>query len=104
MFTDFNISLINDTMIDIYINTTLNENDENYNPNVFNLTWEVLSFVDNILKFQLEFENPLKISSVFPQDKIVVHLKQDARELFHSFELKEKVHPIFWTMAKPIRK
>ena len=45
-----NITWINDTIIDMYIEPTLSrKSDEDYDPTVLNFTWEVIKFQDDHL-------------------------------------------------------
>lgn len=60
MFNDFNLSWLNETFVDIYmIPDSLDSVDNISN---WNLTWNVISYVDNILKIQLNFNNRTAIS------------------------------------------
>lgn len=56
------------------------------------------------LKFQLNFENPITISPLFEQDKIVLHFREPLRTLIFSSELKNSLHESAWTLKSNIKK
>lgn len=77
MKTDFNISIIDSSVIDMYlVPTQQRELEETIDYSLLNFTWTTLSFEGNLLVFKLEFQNPGEISPSLSQDWIVVHFKQ----------------------------
>jgi hypothetical protein len=77
MKTDFNISTIDSTIIDMYIEPDKHrEQEETVDHSLLNFTWTAVSFEGNLLIFKLEFKNPAEISPSLSQDWIVVHFKQ----------------------------
>ena len=74
MMTDFNHSLINETVLDLYIQPAMNRSlDKDFNVATVNFTWQVASFKSNILQIQLEFLKPAFISPLIEQDQLVLH-------------------------------
>lgn len=69
MKTDFNVSLINEDILEIYV---LSENEE---VDKLNLTWKVISFEEDSLIIKLKFLNPQYISTGFSYDNLVIHFK-----------------------------
>lgn len=74
MKTDqFNLTNINRTVLDIYIEPSIVYYDYQKNQSNYNMTWNVTSFKANILEIQLFLNYPLKISPGSIQD--VLHFK-----------------------------
>ena len=64
MKTGFDISLINETIVDIYVVPDKErELSETINYTLLNLTWETQSYKDNLLIFKVDFENPYEVST-----------------------------------------
>ena len=65
MNTHFNHTWINDTVIDMYMEAPIQRRfEDDFDPTVLNFTWEVVSFEDDLLQIQLEFEFPFEISPI----------------------------------------
>ena len=76
MVTDFNLTWINETVLDLYIDPANNRsNNADFNMTTVNFTWEVVSFEKNKLVIQLEFFKPAFISPEVEQDQLVIHVK-----------------------------
>jgi hypothetical protein len=77
MKTDFDIQKINPNIVDAYIrpNAERFENPK-FNLSMVNLTWNTLSFEDNLLIIQLNFNNPILVSTESSQDVLVFHIKE----------------------------
>ena len=67
-----------------------------------NLTWWVTSLDYYKMTFKLNFKNPIKISPLEEQDRIIVHLKEPS--FFFSPELRKDVHPQWWTLESNLKK
>ena len=83
---NLNKTLINDTMLNIYVKPSLDWHleDDNFDVNsTLNLTWSVLEFKDDFLDLVLDFSHPLKISPNLVRDSLVVHFYNHS-ELFLS--------------------
>ena len=63
MVNDFNLTWLNETVLDLYIEPAMNRSlNENFNLTTVNFTWNVVSFEENKLCIQLEFFKPAFIS------------------------------------------
>ena len=72
-----NISWINHTNTDIYVQTQDNRQMElGFNKSNLNLTWNVDSFKNDSMTINLLFNNPLEISSNLELDKLVISFKK----------------------------
>jgi hypothetical protein len=78
---------LNQTFIDIFIDSFIGEYDEYDTPRNLNLTWRVIGFQNNILTLSLNFTKPLDISMNFVYDKLVVQIVNET-EIFKSKENK----------------
>lgn len=64
MFTRFNYTLLNHTIVDIYVEPWLGANDliEDIDIALFNLTWHLADYKNDTMLIQLNFSNPLVLS------------------------------------------
>lgn len=70
----FNLSLINTTNTQLYVNVTkVRLSDNSFNATNLNFTWNVSHFYDDIMIFKIVFDNPLLISPKIIQDELVVN-------------------------------
>ena len=76
MNTLFNHSLLNDTIVDIYVRPSeARMNEEDFNISLFNLTYNVTKYEEDSLDIQLYFDNALEMSRNINQDMLVFHVK-----------------------------
>ena len=71
MFYQFNHSLINSTVVDIYIIPTeedIEEDDVILDITEFNFTWNVTDFKEDILTIQLDINTPPSVSRLEIRD------------------------------------
>lgn len=102
MFHDFNLTWLNETFVDIYM--IPDQLDSVDNISNWNLTWNVTSYEDNILKIQLNFTNSSAISQFIEQDRIVFHLRNNDSNAFYSPEAGNYLHHEYWTLTSRVRK
>ena len=76
------MTYINATMMELYIIPTESlesdddePQDEEYS---LNFTWSIIEMQDDLLSFQLIFDNPYSISPFEIQDRLVIHFFQNA--------------------------
>ena len=63
MQSGFNLSLLNSSVLDIYIKPAYDRHEEiDFKMSSLNLTWKATYFKDNILKIKMVFNNPVSIS------------------------------------------
>ena len=63
MKTNFNLSFINNSNTDVYVKPANGrDKDEGFNLSKLNLTWNLISFVNNKMILSLNFSSPLDIS------------------------------------------
>ena len=77
MKTDFDLSLIDDTVLDIYVLPALNRHleDPTFDHSTIELTWVVDSFEDKDLVLNITFKNAMAISPLQIQDRLVIEFK-----------------------------
>ena len=77
MHIDYDVSLLADeNLIDMYIEPTFVRLDDDYlNLTRLNFTRKVLSFEDKLLKFKLDFIDPLYISTDLEYDQLIINIK-----------------------------
>ena len=69
MNTNINISLINETNTAVYVQPLDGrENDNDFNSSKLNLTWEVVSFINDTMTMNLSFNYPFEISPNIQED------------------------------------
>jgi hypothetical protein len=89
MKTDFNKSMINETVLDIYVKTNNNwhEDYEQFEVNAtLNMTtWQVDKFVNNKLIIELNFKKPYHLSPNLEKDVLVIFFK-NIQKMFISAE------------------
>ena len=85
MKTDFNLTHLNSSVIDMYIEPNLDwhVNKENFNMSFLNFTFNATEFNNNTLVFNLNFNEPLAISPNLHSDVLVWHIK-DLNDFFIS--------------------
>jgi hypothetical protein len=89
MMTGFNLTLLNSSLINMYVIPidARHLEDLNFNISKLNFTWEPVSFKKDVLEIQLYFECPTCISPNLQQDRIVVDLRNaTATGFFYSPE------------------
>ena len=101
MYTDFDFSNINSSIIEMYIIPSLMRNEDNEEEVVsehherrrglsaiedvnLNFTWNVTNFEDDTLDIAMIFDNPLEISSYEIQDELYIYFTEDATSLLYS--------------------
>jgi len=100
MFTDFNFSIIDKSIIEMYIipSEMRKEEDEEIasgefgrrrelteaSPDYLNFTWNVTNFEDDTLEISMFFINPLVISEYEIQDELYIYFTEDATSMFYS--------------------
>ncbi len=73
MNTSFNISWINQSNTEIYVQPQDKRfSDIDFNSLKLNLTWVIASFWKNIMIINLNFDNPLEISPNIEQDALII--------------------------------
>lgn len=71
--SEYNLTWINPNNTQIYVNVKpVRLYDETFNARDLNLTWYVTEFINETMKIQLNFENPLRISPMATPDDLVV--------------------------------
>ena len=75
-----------------------------FNYTQLNFTWEFVSYDQNSLNFKLKFFEPLMISPLEIQDRIVFHFRNTSRNIFFSPRLNISLPKQYWTLQKPIKK
>jgi len=77
MKTDFDLSLINDTVLDVYILPALDRHldDPTFDPSSIELDWVAHSFEDKDLVLNVTFKNANAISPLEEQDRLVIEFK-----------------------------
>ena len=88
MITNFlDLDKIDSTMMDIYIKPFRNWHEDydgfEVDPNL-NFTWKVTSFEGSYLNFTMVFFNPYQISPLYMRDNLVVHVFENASNIFIS--------------------
>ena len=74
METNFNLSFINNSNTDIYVNpANERELDEGFNISKLNLTWNATSFINNKMIISLNFSSPLDISPLMTRDRLIIY-------------------------------
>ena len=74
MYTNINISWINETNTDIYVEIQdKREYDIGFNSSKLNLTWVVHSYQNDAMQINVTFDNPLEISPSIDRDLLVVY-------------------------------
>ena len=73
MNTSFNLSMINASNTDIYIQPQdKREFNNGFNSSKLNFTWNVTSYHNDTMDFKLAFENPLEVSPSIINDKVII--------------------------------
>jgi hypothetical protein len=87
---EFNISLLNSTFLDLYIQPALGRNlDESFVLSTVNFTWSCTKLVNNKMEFKLTFPNPYEISPLSDQDKFIFYIKEEGYPIFRSRDGKD---------------
>ena len=69
MNTNINISWINSSNTDIYVQPLdRRQYDDGFNISTLNLTWKMDSFKNDTMNIKIRFENPLELSPNITQD------------------------------------
>ena len=103
MFDTFNLSLINETSIDVYILPALErDKDSGFDPASIALTWQVVSIKETKMRVQVNFTDPIAISPLSTFDEIIFNIT-DASLLF-SPALQKNLHADFWVLTSKVRK
>lgn len=98
---DVELSAINDTILDLYIEPYFVE--EKYNMTKFNFTWNVTSYSEDILKIKVDFFEPLSLSLYSNQDILVLHIVEKSN-LFISSTLLKDLDDEYLTMKVKVKK
>ena len=95
MLDTFDMSLLNQTSMDLYIRPALSRHKSNdFDPASVALTWQVVSFKDTLMQVQLNFTNPIAISPLPTFDEIVFNITDPS--LLYSPTLKAYLHEDYW--------
>lgn len=102
----FKISLINTTVLDVFINPAFNRHlEDGFNITKLNMTWNATKYSGKLLQLQLYFFNPPMVSSEVTPDKIVVVVrKPEYANYFMSKELVRPLHKDWWRIDSNIGK
>lgn len=81
MFTYFNISYLNTSLLDIYLDPSY-KLEEGFNMSSINFTWNATYYNNTeagyaVMKIQLNWNDPLAISPEVIQDNVVWHIKKE---------------------------
>ena len=77
MDTNINISLINSSNTDVYVQPQdKREHDENFNSSRLNLTWIIDSYKNETMTMNLTFNFPFEISPDDLEDRLVIYFNQ----------------------------
>ena len=100
-----NLTQINGFICDIYLQAEDNwfEINENFNMSRLNFTWNVTSYIKDIMIITLKFNNPLSISPMIQKDKIVFHIL-DMQFFFISETLLEDLGQDYRTLRYPVKR
>lgn len=101
MFTNFNFSMLNASLVDIYIIPFAPGPD--FNMSHLNFTWNLTYYEEDVMRIQLNFEYPKSISLNLEQDTIVFHIKNET-QAFYSPEVEKQLHLESWTLTSKVRK
>ena len=80
MFTDFNFSTLNSSLVDIYVIPFNPEPD--FNMSHVNFTWNLTYYQDDVMRIQMNFSHPKSISLNLEQDTIVFHIKNETQAFY----------------------
>jgi len=85
MINTVNLSIINSSIIDIYIVPAQNRHEQDgFDLTKLNFTWIATDFVGDMLSIQLNFSNPTFISPLKDQDLIVWYVRPQFLDIFWS--------------------
>jgi hypothetical protein len=99
MNTDLNLSLLNETMIQMYIEPAEDRHKTpGFDLTKLNFTWNATSFKGRDLVFSLNFTDPLSISPLADQDRFVWVLNETYKDWFFSSELKKSLYEDSWLL------
>ena len=77
MFTDFDLSHLNESNIDMYIHNPYHQHIDGFNVSKLNFTWYVTSFVNMTMKVKLTFRYPSYISHYKVRDSLLVNIRNE---------------------------
>jgi hypothetical protein len=101
MNTNFSRSLMNISLVDMYIEP-YNRN-ETYNMSLLNFTWNLTQVFPSSFWFKLNFSHPYEISPFSEQDTLVMHIKNET-QVFYSTEVRDNLHESTMIMRIKLRK
>jgi len=104
MTTNFNLTTLNETSLDLYIEPALERHKEfSFDLSKLNFTFNATSFEDDLLTIKLNFRNPTYVSVLEVQDSLVFHVQHGFESMFWSKTLNKPLHKPYWTIRSQIK-
>ena len=112
MKTDFDLSLIDDKVLDVYVLPALNRHleDPTFKPSDIELEWVAHSFVDKDLVLNVTFMNANAISPLELQDRLVIEFKNQTwpydpkNEVIYAKDIGKTIDDYYRVISRPIQK
>jgi len=107
MFTEFNHTWLNSSIIEIYLAPA---NDRHLDNIFFNMTklsfnWKVVDFIEKLLTIQINWECASCISPESDQDMLIINLRNATNiGFFYSFETTKDLDPTYRYLVTNVRK
>ena len=110
MKTDFDLSLIDDKVLDVYVLPALNRHleDPTFKSSDIELEWVAHSFVDKDLVLNVTFMNANAISPLELQDRLVIEFKNQTwpydpkNEVIYAKDIGKTIDDSYRVISRPI--
>jgi len=110
MKTDFDLSLIDETVLDVYILPALNRHleDPTFKPSDIELEWVAHSFEDKDLVLNVAFKNAKAMSPLKIQDRLVIQFKNltwpydPKNEIIYAKDIGKTIDDSYRVISRPI--
>ena len=112
MKTDFDLSLIDDTVLDVYVLPALNRHleDPTFKPSDIELEWVAHSFEDKDLVLNVAFKNAKAMSPLKIQDRLVIQFKNltwpydPKNEIIYAKDIGKTIDDSYRVISRPIQR
>ena len=112
MNTDFDLSLIDDKVLDVYVLPALNRQleDPTFDPKALELEWVAHSFKDKDLVLNVTFKNAKAISPLEVQDRLVIEFKNltwpldPKNEIIYAKNIGKTIDETHRVISRPIQR
>ena len=112
MNTDFDLSLIDDKVLDVYVLPALNRQleDSTFDPKALELEWVAHSFKDKDLVLNVTFKNAKAISPLEVQDRLVIEFKNltwpldPKNEIIYAKNIGKTIDETHRVISRPIQR